>query len=81
VSRAVLAALLLAGALAGALACGKYGPPVRAGEAKPPAKKSFEIPLPGSTEPGPGPGAGQPEPATPEASPPVEEEPPPEGAP
>jgi hypothetical protein len=53
------------------LACGKYGKPVRASEvreAKPPPR--VEVPLPAI----PGTGA-------PEAAPPGEEEPPPEGAP
>jgi len=59
-----------------ALACGKYGPPVRAGEVEPkkPAAK-FEVPLPQ-------PGIAPPEAAPgPEAEPAAEEEPPPEGAP
>jgi len=56
-----------------ALGCGKYGPPVRAGAEKVPARQpSFEVPLPVIPE------------AAPEAAPDVpevEEEPPPEGAP
>jgi hypothetical protein len=68
---AALAALL---ALAGLLACGKYGPPVRAGEEEKPAPKpTLEIPLPSTTGPS--------EPATEPGEPPVEQEPPPEGAP
>jgi hypothetical protein len=62
------------------LACGKYGPPVRASEAQQPeTKRSFEIPLPSASEPEPEPAA----PAAPpgEPAPPSEEEPPPEGAP
>ena len=56
------------------LGCGKYGPPVRAGAAAPPARQQgFELPLPVVPEPTPAP-------TTPTA-PEVEEEPPPEGAP
>jgi hypothetical protein len=60
-----------------ALACGKYGPPVRAG-AEPAAKKpAVAIPLPvvpeGETR--------RPAPAEPAPAPETEEEPPPEGAP
>jgi hypothetical protein len=63
--------------LASALACGKYGPPVRAGQARAekPAPK-IEVPLPApAPEAGP---AGEP---APPAEPEVEREPPPEGAP
>lgn len=68
------AAALAALALAGLLACGKYGPPVRAGEEEKPAPKpTLEIPLPSTT----GPSGPAPVPA----EPPVEQEPPPEGAP
>ncbi len=68
--RRLLAALLL---ICPALACGKYGPPLRAGEVRPakPAPR-FEVPLPPAGE------APAPEPE-PEAA--VEKEPPPEGAP
>jgi hypothetical protein len=56
------------------LACGKYGPPVRAAERKtePEAKPSFEVPLPGVPAPEPRPAPAAPEP---------EREPPPEGSP
>lgn len=63
------ASLLL---LAFALACGKYGPPLRASQAR--AEKpapTLEVPLPAPADAEP---AG-------EAGPEVEEEPPPEGAP
>jgi len=65
-------ATLLGGLLLGLLsACGKYGPPVRAGEVEPPeAKPSIEIPLPPVSDE-----------VAPEAAPASEEEPPPEGAP
>jgi hypothetical protein len=54
------------------LACGKYGPPLRASEQQQPeTKRSFEIPLPSTVEPAP---AAEP-------APPSEQEPPPEGAP
>jgi hypothetical protein len=69
------AALLL---LAFALACGKYGPPVRAGqvEAERPAPR-IEVPLPA-----PAPEAPGAEPAPPaEPGTEVEQEPPPEGTP
>ena len=72
-----LVACLAALALGLALACGKYGPPVRAGSEPAPAKKpTVEIPLPIVPE-------GETHPATPpEPAPaPDEEEPPPEGAP
>ena len=61
--------VLLVGLL---LACGKYGPPVRAAEqtAEPEAKPSFQLPLPGVQSP-------EPEPSAPEP----EREPPPEGSP
>ena len=60
--------VLLVGLL---LACGKYGPPVRAAEqkAEPEAKPSFQVPLPGVQSPT--------EPSAPEP----EREPPPEGSP
>jgi hypothetical protein len=68
-------AALCAGLL---LACGKYGPPVRASEAQQPeTKRSFEIPLPSASEPEPAAPAAPPA----EPAPPSEEEPPPEGAP
>jgi hypothetical protein len=68
------AASLAALALAGLLGCGKYGPPVRASEAKRPAPKpTLEIPLPSTSGPG--------EPAPAPGEPPAEQEPPPEGAP
>ena len=61
------------------LACGKYGPPLRAGQAR--AERStpkLEVPLPAPPE-------AEPEPAAPEPAPEgeveVEQEPPPEGAP
>jgi hypothetical protein len=67
VSRGCLLALLPL-----ALACGKYGPPVRAGEAQAKKEKpAFEVPLPQLEEP------AEPEPLEPVR----EEEPPPEGAP
>jgi hypothetical protein len=64
-------------ALGALLACGKYGPPVRASEAaakKPAQKPSLEVPLPSVM---------QPEPAapTPTPEPEPEREPPPEGSP
>jgi hypothetical protein len=70
-TRAAIVLLLLA------LACGKYGPPVRAGQAgaaKPPPR--IEVPLPAaSPEAAPsGTPASAPEPE-------VEQEPPPEGTP
>jgi hypothetical protein len=69
------AATLLFLLATGALGCGKYGPPLRAGAEKPPEKKpSFEVPLPSA------PPEAAPEPA-PEATPALEEEPPLEGAP
>jgi hypothetical protein len=58
--------------LAVLLACGKYGPPVRAAERKPAPEtkpRSFEVPLPG-VAPAPAPAAPEPE-----------REPPPEGSP
>jgi hypothetical protein len=59
-----------------ALACGKYGPPVRASAAAKPAKAPESvIPLPVAPESAP-----SPEPA-PAPEPPREEEPPPEGSP
>lgn len=69
------AALLI---LALALACGKYGPPVRAGQARAekPAPR-LEVPLPAPPEAEP---AVAPE-VEPAPGPKVEEEPPPEGAP
>ena len=69
------AALLLA--LCGvALACGKYGPPIRADQAK------ADKPTPRLEVPLPAPMGGQPSPApTPEPEPEVEQEPPPEGSP
>jgi hypothetical protein len=74
VTRATAALLLLALALA----CGKYGPPVRAGQARAekPAPR-LEVPLPAPPEAEP---AVAPE-AEPTPGPEVEEEPPPEGAP
>jgi len=74
VTRAAAALLLLALALA----CGKYGPPVRAGQAraqKPAPRLEVPLPVPPEAEP-----AGAPE-AGPAPRPEVEEEPPPEGAP
>ena len=69
-TRAVLVCLLLASAAA----CGKYGPPVRAGaEAPPKQQPNIQVPLPQVT-PAPAPAGSAPEPK-------VEEEPPPEGAP
>jgi hypothetical protein len=74
VTRAAAALLLLALALG----CGKYGPPVRAGQARAekPAPR-LEVPLPAPPEAEP---AVAPE-AEPAPGPEVEEEPPPEGAP
>jgi hypothetical protein len=72
VTRAAVALLLLACALA----CGKYGPPVRAGQAR--AERPvprLEVPLPAS-EPRDVEPPGQPGPEVE-----VEPEPPPEGAP
>jgi len=71
---ALLGALLL-GLL---LACGKYGPPVRASEEKQPEPEPrIEIPLPAvSDEQAPESSA-----PPPPAEPPIEEEPPLEGAP
>ncbi len=63
-----------------ALACGKYGPPVRAGAEPAAAKKpAVAIPLPVVPE-GESRHPAPPEPAPPPA-PESEEEPPPEGAP
>jgi hypothetical protein len=75
VTRAAAVLLLLAFALA----CGKYGPPVRAGQAKAvkPAPR-LEVPLPPPPEAEP---AVAPEESPPARGPEVEEEPPPEGAP
>jgi hypothetical protein len=70
------AAVLLILLLAGTLACGKYGPPVRAG-AEPAAKErkpSFDLPLPSAPTVTP-PGAAT------EPVPPIEQEPPLEGMP
>jgi hypothetical protein len=74
-------ASVLGGLLLGLLVgCGKYGPPVRAGEEKQPeSEPRIEIPLPSAAEEGaPAPGAGAPAAQPP---PPLEAEPPPEGAP
>jgi hypothetical protein len=70
VTRAAAALLLLA------LACGKYGPPVRAGQAKaekPAPRLEVPLPAPREAEPAVAPEA--------EPGPELEEEPPPEGAP
>jgi hypothetical protein len=64
--------------LAFALACGKYGPPLRAGQAKPEKstpRLEVPLPLPPNEEPPAGPATH------PEAEPEVEQEPPLEGAP
>ena len=70
----VAAVLLLAWVLA---ACGKYGPPLRAGQAKPEKatpRLEVPLPLPPDEEPPEAKPAGEPAPE-------VEQEPPPEGAP
>jgi hypothetical protein len=75
-----VSARLLALGLGLLLACGKYGPPVRAAAAKPEkpaAKPSFVVPLPSVPEPAPAPAA----PETPAPPAPPEQEPPPEGSP
>jgi len=68
-------ALVLLALASFSLACGKYGPPLRAGQAR--AERStpkLEVPLPAPPE-------AEPEPAAPEPEGGVEQEPPPEGAP
>jgi hypothetical protein len=76
------AALLLA--LGCVLACGKYGPPVRAGEAaEEPRQKGIALPFPqgGSKEEPEAAPAPFPAPVTPAPPATPEEEPPPEGSP
>lgn len=75
----LLLGLLLACGTSSLLACGKYGPPLRASEqrAKAAEKPSVEVPLPGFGTPEPEPAPAPEAPAAPEP----EREPPPEGSP